>query len=60
MELNFKHETLYLAVAVLDLYLSKAKVKKDKLQLVGAVAFGLASKVHVSRSISSMDYGFRM
>ena len=53
MELNFKHETLYLAVAILDLYLSKEKIKKDKLQLVGAVSLGLASKMHVSRSISS-------
>lgn len=52
MELNFKHETLYLTVALFDLYLSKEIVEKDKLQMIGATAFALASKMHVSRSIS--------
>ncbi|KAK2174850.1 hypothetical protein NP493_773g00000 [Ridgeia piscesae] len=35
-ELN--HETLYLAVKLVDLYLSKARTKRERLQLVGATA----------------------
>jgi cyclin B len=45
-ELN--HETLYLAVKLVDLYLSKKKVKKEALQLVGATAMFIASKFDVS------------
>lgn len=41
-ELN--HETLYLAVKVVDLYLAKVLVVKDKLQLLGAAAIFLACK----------------
>ena len=45
-ELN--HETLYLAVKLVDLYLSKTTVNKEKLQLVGAAALFVASKYDVS------------
>eukprot|EP00092_Neocalanus_flemingeri_P051316 GFUD01059648.1.p1 GENE.GFUD01059648.1~~GFUD01059648.1.p1 ORF type:complete len:295 (+),score=64.35 GFUD01059648.1:70-954(+) len=42
-ELN--HETLYTAVKMTDLYLSKKQVRKEDLQLVGATACLLACKV---------------
>jgi len=42
-ELN--HETLYAAVKIVDIYLSRKKVTKDSLQLVGATALLLSSKV---------------
>jgi len=42
-ELN--HETLYTAVKMTDLYLSKKQVKKEDLQLVGATACLIACKV---------------
>jgi hypothetical protein len=42
---EFNHETLYAAVKIVDIYLSKKKVAKDNLQLVGASALLLASKV---------------
>lgn len=41
-ELN--HETLYLAVKIVDMYLSKVQVEKEKLQLVGAASMFLACK----------------
>lgn len=41
-ELN--HETLYLAVKIVDLYLCKTLVIKDKLQLLGAAALFIACK----------------
>ena len=42
-ELN--HETLYTAVKIIDIYLSKVHVKKENLQLVGATACLIASKI---------------
>jgi len=42
---EFNHETLYSAVKIVDIYLSKKKVAKDNLQLIGAAALLLASKV---------------
>lgn len=45
-ELN--HETLYLAVKIVDLYLGKVVVIKDKLQLLGAAALFMACKYDVS------------
>lgn len=45
-ELN--HETLYLAVKVVDIYLGKTLVIRDKLQLLGAAALFLACKYDVS------------
>lgn len=41
-ELN--HETLYLGVKLVDLYLSEMTVSKETLQLVGAAAMFTASK----------------
>lgn len=41
-ELN--HETLYLGVKLVDLYLSKVTVGKETLQLVGAASMFIASK----------------
>lgn len=41
-ELN--HETLYLAVKVVDIFLGKVIIHKDKLQLLGAAALFIASK----------------
>lgn len=41
-ELN--HETLYLGVKIVDIYLSRAEVAKDSLQLLGAAALFIASK----------------
>lgn len=45
-ELN--HETLYLGVKIVDIYLSKITVSKQTLQLVGAAAMFIASKYDVS------------
>jgi cyclin B len=45
-ELN--HETLYLAVKLVDLYLMKVVVSKETLQLIGAAAMFIASKYDVS------------
>lgn len=41
-ELN--HETLYLAVKIVDIFLSRSEVQKDSLQLLGAAALFIASK----------------
>ncbi|XP_023300380.2 G2/mitotic-specific cyclin-B3 [Lucilia cuprina] len=41
-ELN--HETLYLAVKIVDLFLCKEQISKDKLQLLGAAALFIACK----------------
>ncbi|KAH8392914.1 hypothetical protein KR215_009528 [Drosophila sulfurigaster] len=41
-ELN--HETLYLAVKIVDLYLCRQVINKEKLQLLGAAAFFIACK----------------
>ncbi|EDW29127.1 GL18583 [Drosophila persimilis] len=43
---NFRlyHETLYLAVKIVDLYLCRAVIKKEQLQLLGITAFFIASK----------------
>ena len=42
------HETLYLAVKLVDHYLMKEICKKDKLQLLGSTAFLIAAKFEVS------------
>ena len=47
-ELN--HETLYLAVKLVDLYLMKVKVSRDMLQLLGATGLFIACKYDVSAS----------
>nr|AAB01984.1 cyclin B3 [Helobdella triserialis] len=41
-ELN--HETLYMAVKLIDIFSSKVTIKRNKLQLIGAVALNLACK----------------
>ena len=41
------HETLYLAVQIMDHYLSQKIVKREYLQLVGATAMLIASKFEV-------------
>lgn len=41
-ELN--HETLYLAVKIVDIYLSRMEIQKDSLQLLGAAALFIAAK----------------
>lgn len=50
---NFElfHETLYLGVKLVDLYLARKEVKREYLQLVGATCMLIASKfeVHVGR-----------
>ena len=48
-ELN--HETLYLAVKIVDIYLSKSEVHKEALQLLGATALFIASKYDVSKKL---------
>lgn len=45
-ELN--HETLYLAVKIVDIYLSKVQIEKEKLQLIGAAALFMSCKYDVS------------
>ena len=42
-ELN--HETLYTAVKILDIYMSKMVVNKEDLQLVGATACLIACEI---------------
>lgn len=44
-ELN--HETLYLAVKLVDLYLDRVKIDRTSLQLLGAAAVFLACKYDV-------------
>ena len=47
---NFElyHETMYLAIRILDLFLqSKSDIKKDNLQLIGVTALLIASKIEV-------------
>ena len=46
---NFElfHETLYLCVRLVDLYLSKKDVQREFLQLVGATCMLIAAKFEV-------------
>ena len=46
---NFElfHETLYLAVKLVDLYLMRREVKREYLQLVGATCMLIAAKFEV-------------
>lgn len=52
---NFElfHETLYLAVKLVDLYLSNKDIKREYLQLVGATSMLIASKFEVGMSLVS-------
>ena len=47
---NFElyHETLYLAVKIVDHYLEKNIIERDQLQLLGATAVFIACKIEVS------------
>ena len=47
---NFElyHETLYLAVRIVDLYLQSKVISKQNLQLVGATAMLISAKIEVS------------
>lgn len=54
-ELN--HETLYLAVKLTDMYLSRVPADKDVLQLVGAASVFIASKFDVSVKLEATLYG---
>ena len=42
------HETLYMAIRLVDLYLNNKDVPRDKLQLVAATALFIACKFDVS------------
>lgn len=48
-ELN--HETLYLAVKIIDIYLSKVIITRDQLQLLGATAMLISCKYDVSATV---------
>jgi G2/mitotic-specific cyclin-B3 len=50
-ELN--HETLYLAIKIVDTYLGRERIAKDTLQLLGAAALLIACKYDVSHTIYS-------
>jgi G2/mitotic-specific cyclin-B3 len=52
-ELN--HETLYLAVKIVDSYLGRERVTKDSLQLLGAAALLIACKYDVSFLIKQFE-----
>ena len=54
---NFElyHETLYLAVRIVDLYLQENEIDKHKLQLIGATAMLIASKIEVFCQIYSYE-----
>ena len=51
---NFElfHETLYIAVRLVDTYLSHREVKREYLQLVGATGMLIAAKFEVLDSLS--------
>ena len=51
---NFElyHETLYLAVKLVDYFLQNNPVPKEQLQLVGATTLLIACKIEVSANIS--------
>lgn len=55
-ELN--HETLYLAVKLVDSYLNKVVIKKEMLQLIGASSLFISCKFDVS--INSNDFLMKM
>lgn len=55
-ELN--HETLYLAVKIVDIFLSKVTIQKENLQLVGAAAMFIACKYDVSMRMTLFSLDF--
>ena len=54
---NFElfHETLYIAVKLTDLYLSRREVKREYLQLVGATCMLIASKFEVPSHVADFQ-----
>ena len=58
VQTNFElhHETLYLAAKLVDIYLSKVRIKRTLLQLVGTAALLIACKFDVSLSIFILSY----
>lgn len=56
-ELN--HETLYLAVKIVDIYLSKVQIEKEKLQLIGAAALFMSCKYDVSVKCLDLVYYYQ-
>lgn len=50
VQTNFElhHETLYLAAKLVDIYLSKIRIRRTILQLVGTAALFIACKYDVS------------
>ncbi|XP_070320243.1 G2/mitotic-specific cyclin-B3 isoform X3 [Odocoileus virginianus] len=58
MTFEMSHETLYLAVKLVDHYLMKVICKKDKLQLLGSTAFLIAAKFeeHCAPSVNDFLY----
>lgn len=57
MQENFElnHETLYLAVKLVDHYLVEVVSMRDKLQLIGSTAILIASKFEVTPCVLSWD-----
>ena len=53
-ELN--HETLYLAIKLVDLYLTTHQVPRDRLQLIGATALFMSCKFDVSITAEFVSY----
>lgn len=55
---GLNHEVLYMAVKLIDLYLMKNQIAKDKFQLLASGAILLSSKIDVSRKekISLTDF----
>ncbi|XP_065771314.1 G2/mitotic-specific cyclin-B3 isoform X5 [Muntiacus reevesi] len=56
MTFEMSHETLYLAVKLVDHYLMKVICKKDKLQLLGSTAFMIAAKFEERCAPSVNDF----
>lgn len=56
---NFEltHETLYLAVKLVDHYLVEVVSMRDKLQLIGSTAILIASKFEVTHCLPSSELG---
>ncbi|EDL33884.1 cyclin B3, isoform CRA_b, partial [Mus musculus] len=52
------HETLYLAVKIMDLYLMKAQCKKNHLQLLGSTTYMIAAKFEESYPPSLSEFLF--
>ena len=54
---NFElfHETLYIAVRLVDTYLSRKEVKREYLQLVGATCMLIAAKFEVLSQLTPLS-----